>query len=814
MTMLEGLNDPDGNDVASWVAEATRLSELIWQPGRLIVAPIRHHSPACARAVAAIIDQRRPAQILIEGPAEMTPLIPWLVHPETRAPVAVYLIGPRANQQLPTSPFAVAGYLPLCDYSPELVALRRGTATGAKLAFIDRGFGCRRPEPEHGALSLMAEAHWRHGRFIQALTDRIGARDADEVWDRLFEAADDHDPARLFAQVGAYCLAIRRDWPEALLEADGTLARERTMAAAIRSALAKGGEVLAVVGGFHAQAVATQALDSPPPPAETDAPGQAFLIRYSFDRLEALNGYTAGMPAPAWHQALWESGPALDQPPDRGTVATAFLGELAGWARSQIGPSLVATPDMVAALTQAQSLAELRGHCAIQRTELTDAVGSAWVKGNREEDGRMLLSELCRLMTGDRLGDIPAGAGHPPLVAEARHRAATLGFEVTTTTPRRIALEIYRKPKDRARSRFLHAMAYLDTGFAVFRAGPDLIGNRNLDRVIEHWDCAWTPVVEGRLVEAARWGGTVDEACLARVKAAVAALERNPGAGGSAKAVELLTSLCLIGLSASLPQIVSLVAGQIRGDNDIASLVRAAAGLTLLWSGRAHLAGVERGEIEPLIVTAFHRARWLLPSASGRVGDPARALAGALAELQELLLGPWTRLPGLTVTALADAAETVWNGAGSGALLRGAALGLLAGTGRIDEPGLARALAGWLTGAAGSDQVLVVQGLVLVRRGALWTSPEVVAALDDWMRGLEEEVFLAQLPEVRLAFLPLSAHEVAALAEALVRRIGGPVLPGSSPARLTTEDIVLGARLASVLAASRAADGLNEWGPT
>lgn len=37
--------------------------------------------------------------------------------------------------------------------------------------------------------------------------------------------------------------------------------------------------------------------------AERDS---AWLIRYSFDRLDALNGYASGMPSPAFYQKVWE----------------------------------------------------------------------------------------------------------------------------------------------------------------------------------------------------------------------------------------------------------------------------------------------------------------------------------------------------------------------------------------------------------------------------------------------------------------------------------------------------------------------------
>ena len=40
--------------------------------GRVIWVPVRHHSPAAARAVRALVERHRPEAVLIEGPSEFT----------------------------------------------------------------------------------------------------------------------------------------------------------------------------------------------------------------------------------------------------------------------------------------------------------------------------------------------------------------------------------------------------------------------------------------------------------------------------------------------------------------------------------------------------------------------------------------------------------------------------------------------------------------------------------------------------------------------------------------------------------------------
>ena len=77
---------------------------------------VRHHSPACARLVATTIDELQPAYVLIEGPADLNDRIGELLLGH-ELPVAVFT-SYRDEQRRHGS------WAPLCDYSPEWVALR------------------------------------------------------------------------------------------------------------------------------------------------------------------------------------------------------------------------------------------------------------------------------------------------------------------------------------------------------------------------------------------------------------------------------------------------------------------------------------------------------------------------------------------------------------------------------------------------------------------------------------------------------------------------------------------------------------------
>jgi hypothetical protein len=55
----------------------------------LYFAPLRHHSPACAFALQAMLRELRPAAVLIEGPDGFNDMLPLLLDPRTRPPVAL-----------------------------------------------------------------------------------------------------------------------------------------------------------------------------------------------------------------------------------------------------------------------------------------------------------------------------------------------------------------------------------------------------------------------------------------------------------------------------------------------------------------------------------------------------------------------------------------------------------------------------------------------------------------------------------------------------------------------------------------------------
>ena len=149
-----------------------------WRDAGVHLVGIRHHSPACAAALAALLDEVRPAAVLIEGPREYDRLLPALADPGTRPPVAILSVGRRHS-----------AFYPIADFSPEWIAVRWGMANGATVRFIDASYSDTDGHDAHAdeLRTLQAERHLAHSELIAELAAAMGCRDHDELWEHLFE---------------------------------------------------------------------------------------------------------------------------------------------------------------------------------------------------------------------------------------------------------------------------------------------------------------------------------------------------------------------------------------------------------------------------------------------------------------------------------------------------------------------------------------------------------------------------------------------------------------------------------------------------
>lgn len=769
--------------------------------GPIHFAPVRHHSPACARALAAMLAELMPARILIEGPPALAALLPLLRDPACKPPVAVLLRGEEDS--------ASAGWYPLCDYSPEWVALRW---PGAEVRFIDAPWATRAPADAGVAANLLAERHLSRSAEIAALAAAAGCRDHDELWEHAFELkplAQIEDWRRHFAEVFVWCALSRLGDATEVQGAEGNLAREAQMLAALQQAQAEGGTTVVLTGGYHTLPL-VEALDAKPtrhkPPKVSD---RAWLVRYSFDRLDALNGYGAGMPAVAWQQRLWEAWAAGVAAPWRQTALESLL-DFAAAERAANAEGL-STATLQAALLQAEGLAALRGHPGPGRMDLIDAVRACCVKSAVDDGGARLIGALNRTLAGKRMGDVPAGSGSPPLLEQARAEARALGIRLEETASREVSLDLLRKPRHRVRSRYLRRMNALGTGLAEWQAGPDFRRGMDVERLHERWRVAWTPAVEARLIDLAAYGARLEDVALARLLEQAAQLSgRNAGA-----VVGLLLEACLLGLPQALEPLGQQLSAALAEDPELASVSEALGQLLALAEAGPVLELVAAVPLEALTAQAESAALRLLPL-SARVADTVETVTiGAMVALRGALRRRFRTVPAGRSTWI-DALGVLADDPDAAPGIAAAAMALLAldhaDPGRDAErlgAGLARHFG---VGAQASQAVRWLTGLLTVSPQQLLHSPELIRALDACLSRWSEDEYMAHLPDLRRAFTGLKPIETDALARTVAAHHPGAsarALTEASP--FTLAEVHAAAALERRVVARLGAAGLAEW---
>lgn len=762
--------------------------------GPITYFPIRHHSPACARQVANWIAQHRPDAVIVEGPRSQDKWLPALVSDDCQCPIAIlstYLESATESALAPRH----SAFFPLCDYSPEWVAMREGTAIGARVRFADLEFSERirfrktqtpdadSPRTVLGML-LADESHLRHSQFINRLVRRLGCRDFDELWDHLFESrADQMSTAAFVGMLATYCDLSRDSHSPETLAADATLAREAVMAEVIRAEYkrlrkpTRTGAILVVTGGFHTVALPDAVAAKGNPNLATFEPLDphltgSWLIRYSYAQLDALAGYHAGMPSPGFYDALWHAQQANLSV--RSSVAR-LISTIARKTRGQAIQHESSVTDSIAALQMVDALSELRGHSTPTRHDLLDGITSCMRKESL--GGGDLLAEIVRrTLAGDRIGTVPASAGQPPIVDDFQRLAGQYRLPINTLESRGVVLELYRKAQHRPVSFFLHQLQLLDVPFATFVDGPDFIHGYRLGKLQEEWSAAWNPGTEARLAELASLGDTVAGAAAQRLLQQVAELEEQCAARNADAAVEFLIRACRCGLHAYVDQMVTAVETHIAEDNIFASQARGLSRLAILRSAREPLEATRLERISYTILQCYCRACYLIASLADAPDDQLDASLDGLLSIGELLnaqsveqaseaeAGADGAHPMLNESLFLDALMDLNRDTGKPprSEIAGAAAGLLYGSGRIDQSRVCTIVARYLDAAVDDVGAAcgVVRGLMMTAREAFWRMDDLIRSIDALFQRWEEGRFNNALPHMRLAFSQLSPREI------------------------------------------------------
>jgi hypothetical protein len=741
--------------------------------------PVRHHSPAVARHLEAVILARRPRLVFIEGPHEANDLIPHIVDPKTRPPVAVYssyrddgnVLGLAGiASPAPDIPPRFACWYPLLSYSPEYVALLAAKKVGARAVFMDLPHHALiRPAsalqaPPGPDQTPKAEREAEDDRpivesgFYQRLAAAAGYRSWDEAWDSLFEARDFDSPEHFRRELAAFCAAARATSPPELLQTDGTLERERFMLRTIRETLAdakvKPAEAMVVCGGFH---LFLDRGDAEPPPEPPVGTVYTSVVPYSFFRVSQLSGYRAGNRAPQYYQMgwdLWREGRAAD-------ALVEYVVAVLKQGRKDGEP--LSSADAIAVSQHAGMLARLRGRAAPVIDDIHDALVTCCCKGNPADEGLHLQRAIDAVDVGTKLGKVTPALGRLPLVNDFHSQMADLDLGEVLDREKRVALDLDKRQDAAARrSVFLHRVRFLGVPLAEL---ADASGDFSGTLFREKWGLRWSPEVEPALVERGLYGDTVEAAALARLQEELAQDEQHAG-----RTCQRLVAAIDMDLPNLVHQVEEACGRAIDADDRFVSLAQALQSLTVL-ERYATYRNLRRVVIADLIVRCFGRACFAIPGVAAVPEEQQGEVVNGLLSLAEVVQRGGEGVDRVLFTQhvrQVAAASPV-------PFLRGAFLGML--TELRDMT--AQELAGEVSALAKAppDRMVTagdfLDGVLAVSRTSILLGADaLVGAVDELLRAAEWERFLVLLPRLRAAFERLHERQRDALAEHVAQRYG------------------------------------------
>lgn len=741
--------------------------------------PVRHCSPAVALHLGAAIRTRRPKLVLIEGPAEATPLIAHLLDRKTRPPVAIYssyrddgnvlgLAG--VTTPSPDVPARVSVWYPLLPYSPELVAMIAAQEVGAECAFIDLPHhalirpqrapeAAPAPEPEPPPEARGSEWLMERSEFYRRLAQAAGFRTFDEAWDSSFEVAGQARGLEGFRRDLAYfCAAARATTDPARIAADDTLPRERFMIREIRRHIAERGldpqQVVVVTGGFH---MLLDPDDPVPPPTPPPGTVNTTLVPYSYFRVAERSGYAAGNRAPAFYQLQWDTW--QDGGDHQGLVIEHVTRVLRHARRHG---SMLSSADAIAVTQHAAMLGRLRGRSEPVLDDIEDALVTCCCKGDPAEVGQVLQAAMREAAVGSRLGKVTQALGQLPIVADFQAQLSDLELGEAVGRDRSVELSLDRRePLAARRSAFLHRLAYL--GVPLGTLEPEAVRG-TIHR--ERWTLRWSPALEPAVVERSAYGDTLETAAAAKLEEDLAREQLSASA---------TTARVLDGLRMELPhfgaRLADVCGPAIDADPRFVSLAQGLSALLVIDRHAAHR-GLSRTVVAELVSRCYGRASFAIPDIAAVPAEEEREVVAGLQALAEAVLGEHEIAldPQLFATYVASAAAQT-----PSMFMRGVLLGLLAELRVLDGPALAAEITSL---ARGAEAAMVtagdfVRGILEVSRASLMLGADaIVEAVDELLRAASWETFLVMLPSLRAAFERLRGADLGVMCDRVARRYG------------------------------------------
>ncbi len=758
------------------------LEEAFSYSKQVVYFPIRHHSPACSYHLTRVLEEYKPDCILIEGPEGANEMLDVMTDADTEAPFAIYYSYKDSKGYVSEEKEAYKCYYPFLDYSPELVAARYGVRKGVHTAFFDLPYaeilicseenkGLRKKEDKN---NYNDDYYLASNKFFKSLVERTGVRNFDEFWEKYFEQKGLFSDTQDFVKnMLLYCVLSRMNSDERRLQEEGCLAREAYMRRNIEEAKKNYSRILVVTGGFHTYGLLEEKTNTVKLHSIPKEDQGVYLMSYSMEATDGLNGYASGMPHPSFFQGVWEALEKLET--DRlGESKADSLGDTDNSATfPQIYKDIVlkyivntgkavrkkegypSTYDEICAYNMADNLAMLRGKECPGAYELRDSVLSSFVKGEYNLATCMPMEVLRKQLTGNAIGKLCKNAKIPPLVQCFEELARKYKLKIGTSVKNEVTLSIFSTPRHREISRFLYQLCFLETGFAIRQKGPDLRLKKDKNLIREIWSYKWSSQVIAQLIDKSVYGGTLEEACVTLAK------KKLKEDMNSDKASDILIQMFEMGLSEQLSGAILRLEQLLGQDEDFFSLVKAFSNVIML----DELSDLYQSDIDvkTLIRAAYQKVMYTLPHMC-QVKDENLADTMEAVKTLNSILGrkEYER----DLESFIDILESMLSVKDINSGLEGAICGVLYGRGRLTSGDVGRSCAGYMAGTKEKKlkAATFLRGVFFTARDLIFVGDTFLRIIDEFLLSVEDEDFMQLLPQLRIAFSYFTPAQIDQLA--------------------------------------------------
>jgi hypothetical protein len=754
---------------------------------------VRHLSPAAAWHLRQLLDRVRPKLVLIEGSDDADELIPHIVSPKSKLPIAILAY----TTDAPVRTFVY----PLATYSPEYQALLWCQQNKAKARFMDlpsavflglmdRDDGAaiveqettEKPketdkkkdkptlaqlvsgeaEDEEAEAAPIVEEKPKRDSVYDRVAELAGEPNYETYWERHFEQLRAEDSYWNAAR--GYGAELRAMEDSSTRHAAENLVREAYMRRKIQQAIAEGfkpEQIVVVTGAFHATALGP---DLPPMSDEEFArlrqrDSKMTLMPYSFFKLSSQSGYGAGNHAPAYFEMVWEQFNTLakaDTSDKSDPLPTLFLTRVARELRA--AGTFRSTAEVIDGVRLAETMAGMKQSRPTLR-ELQDAAVTLLGQG----DPAVVRESLLRVEVGTAIGALAKGVSQTSIQDDFYRELNRLKLEQFKAGVKRdldLDLRENRRVKtaeaaflDLHRSSFLHRLAVLEVPFA-----KKVAVRHDGTTWAERWALQWTPEAEIAIVEAVLLGETIELAVAFKFK------QQLEKCTSIAEASTVIRQACECGMSGSIELARQTLQRLANDSSDFTALASATHELGLVIR-YGDVRKFDAEPLKPLLEQLFLESALSLVGAANCDLAAARKMLVGMNELNKVALDYTSGideplwLAELQKLAQADHLNPLLSGYACAILVERGLISneeLAKEVSRRLSPGIPADLgAGWFEGLAQRNRY------ALLTRLALWEQ------LDGYVSSLTEEEFKRALVFLRRAFGDFSPQEKHSITENL-----------------------------------------------